>query len=199
MKQELKEFRQSSIQENNKVLVIKDKESLIGQIKAKLERNGFKVRTANSIEQALSYLESSKSEEEGMVVIFLEKSKTILVIEDEEPLLKAVKKGLELKGFSVLTARSAKQALSYLEEIKGIDIIWLDHYLLGEETGIDFVISLKSESETLAKIPIFVVSNYDDLEKRRAYSDLGVDQYYSKVDYPLWQIIEEIKNFQVKQ
>ena len=53
--------------------------------------------------------------------------KVILVIEDEVPLLEAIKRKLELVGFDVLTAVTTGQSLSYLQDVKRVDLIWLDH------------------------------------------------------------------------
>jgi DNA-binding response OmpR family regulator len=73
----------------------------------------------------------------------LHERKTILVIEDERPLVKAIEAKLEKSGFDVVTARTVKQGLAYIDEIDSIDAVWLDHYLLGEETGLDFVAEMK--------------------------------------------------------
>lgn len=118
-----------------------------------------------------------------------------LVIEDERPLLEAVKQKMELNGFDVITARTAKQALGYLEDVKRVDVIWLDHYLLGRETGLDFVVKLKGAKSKWRKVPVFVVSNTASPEKVDAYLRLGVDKYYTKSDYRLDQMIQDIKTF----
>ncbi len=122
-----------------------------------------------------------------------ESSKTILVVEDEIPLLDAVKKKLENNGLNVVTARSVPQALSYLTDLGQIDGIWLDHYLLGKEDGIDLVTQLKGEDSVWKQIPIFVVSNTASEDKVRMYMQLGVDKYFVKSDYRLDQIIEALK------
>lgn len=123
------------------------------------------------------------------------KEKTILVIEDERPLLQAVKIKLEKNDFSVVTARSVEQALEYLDEIKQIDAIWLDHYLLGKEDGLDFVTKLKSLDGKWNKVPIFVVSNTASPNKVQSYIRLGISKYYVKAEHRLDEIIKEIKSF----
>ncbi len=121
--------------------------------------------------------------------------KTILVLEDERPLLEAVKAKLEKNSFSVVTARSVEQALSYLEDIKTFDAIWLDHYLLGKEDGLDFVTKLKSHNAQWKKIPIFVVSNTASPSKVQSYIRLGINKYYVKAEHRLDEIIKEIRSF----
>lgn len=119
--------------------------------------------------------------------------KTILVVEDEKPLLEAVRIKLEKSGFAVVTARTAEQAYGLLEDIGKIDVIWLDHYLLGKENGLDLVIKLKSH-EQYKNIPIFIVSNTASADKVKSYINLGVNKYYIKANYRLDSIISDIRD-----
>ena len=119
------------------------------------------------------------------------KRKTVLIIEDEKPLLNAIRIKLENSGFDVLTTRTVEQALRYMEDIPQVDVIWLDHYLLGKGTGLDFVVSIK-HNEKWKKIPVFVVSNTASPEKVRSYIKFGVTKYYTKADYRLDQIIKDM-------
>lgn len=118
---------------------------------------------------------------------------TILVVEDEVPLLNVIKKKLELSGFTVVSAREVEQALEYLKTIKDIHAIWLDHYLLGEKDGIDFVGELKKENSSFRSIPVFVVSNTASIDKVSTYMELGVTRYYTKANYRLDEIIADIR------
>ena len=141
------------------------------------------------------------------------KKKTILVIEDERPLLEVVNSRLEKKGFGVITARSVdevfnagldkkgvgiiaassiKQALDYLEDLEKIDAIWLDHNLLGKENGFDLVKKIKANGGRWKKIPIFVVSNTEGSRVIKSYVNLGVNKYYVKSNHKLDDIIKDI-------
>ena len=122
----------------------------------------------------------------------MEKKYTALVLEDEKPLQLAIKLKLESENFEVVTARSVEEALSYLKQIPNIAIIWLDHYLLGRENGLDFVANIKN-TDVWNKIPIFVVSNTASPDKVTSYISLGVDKFYTKAEYRLDQIIGDIK------
>ena len=121
-------------------------------------------------------------------------NKTILVVEDEIPLLEAIKNKLQTSGMNVLTARSVEQAVRYLSNSEKIDGIWLDHYLLGKEDGLDLVTILKEDTSKWKHIPIFVVSNTASEDKVKTYMQLGVDRYFIKVNYRLDQIIEALKD-----
>ena len=121
--------------------------------------------------------------------------KTILVIEDERPLQEAIKAKLLSNEFEVVTARSVEEALNFLKDDVNISVIWLDHYLLGKETGLDFLAQIKTDDTEWQKIPIFVVSNTASPEKVQSYLRLGAKKYYTKSDYRLDQIIGDIKAF----
>jgi DNA-binding response OmpR family regulator len=141
------------------------------------------------------------------------KKKTILVIEDERPLLKVVNSRLIKKGFGVITARSVDEvfnagleknglgiiasktieaALDYLKDLEKIDAIWLDHNLLGKENGIDFVKKLKANGGLWKKIPIFVISNTENTKTIQSYVNLGISKYYIKSNHKLDEIIKDI-------
>lgn len=118
--------------------------------------------------------------------------KIVLVVEDEKPLLDAVRTKLEKSGFSVVTARTADQAYGLLEDVARVDVIWLDHYLIGKQNGLDFVAHIKAEDK-YKNIPVFIVSNTASSDKITSYINLGVNQYYVKSNFRLDTIIKDIR------
>ena len=144
------------------------------------------------------------------------KKKTILVMEDELPLLEVINEKLEKSGFNVIVARSVdqafnakidensfktvtidsiEQALEYLEKLEHIDAIWLDHHLLGKEDGLDFVRKFKANGGKWSKIPVFVVSNAASPQTIKSYIKVGVSKYYIKSNHRLDEIIKDIESF----
>ncbi len=121
-----------------------------------------------------------------------EEKKVILIVEDELPLSKAIGIKIEKSGLRPLQARSVSEAIDLLKKPEGVDVIWLDHYLLGEKNGLEFVVELKSNDEWKG-IPVFVVSNTAGQEKVSAYLKLGINKYYTKSDVHLDKVIEDIK------
>lgn len=119
---------------------------------------------------------------------------TILVAEDEKALLNIIEKKLLSKDFDVVTAKTVEEALDQLES-KEVDAVWLDHYLLGQEDGLDFVDSLKNKDSIKKNIPIFVVSNTASSDKVQTYLRLGIDKYYTKSNNKLGEIVEDITQF----
>lgn len=119
-------------------------------------------------------------------------NRTVLVVEDERPLADAITLKLKKSGFEVVTARAVEQALEYLSEMNTIDAIWLDHYLLGKENGLDLVMQLKKEDSKWKHIPVFVVSNTAGPDKVQSYLHLGVNKYFVKAEHRLDEIVAEV-------
>jgi len=126
------------------------------------------------------------------------KKKSILVIEDETALLNVVTRKLEKKGYNYMTARSVEQAVAELNKAGMFDAIWLDHFLLGQKNGLDFLTKIKSD-EKWKSIPVFIISNASSPDKVQSYLQLGVNKYYVKVDFRLDQIISEISTLLKKK
>jgi DNA-binding response OmpR family regulator len=140
------------------ILVIEDEQSLLEAINAKLEKDGFSVIAARSVEQVFNA-------------------------------------SLGKNGLSVITAHSIEQALNYLEALERVDAIWLDHHLVGNEDGLDFVRKFKANGGRWDKIPVFVVSNAASPKTIKSYIDFGVSKYYVKSDHRLDEIIKDINSF----
>jgi len=116
---------------------------------------------------------------------------TILVAEDERPLLEAIVKKLGDKGFATVAARTGAQVIDYLNEIENISAIWLDHYLIGEANGLDLLARIK-ESEKWSSIPVFVVSNTATQDKVATYMKLGINKYFVKSENKISEIVDEV-------
>lgn len=116
---------------------------------------------------------------------------TILLVEDEIPLLRAIQSKLSTSGYDTVTARTVDQALDYIKDGVIIEAIWLDHFLMGTKTGIDFVYELKKHVE-YKNLPVFVVANTGGPDTRHSYMRLGVAKYYIKSNHKLSEIIEDI-------
>jgi DNA-binding NtrC family response regulator len=119
-----------------------------------------------------------------------QEKKVVLVVEDEKPLLEAIKIKLEKNGFEVVTSRTIEQAKTYVEDLKRIDAIWLDHYLMGKENGLDFIAWCKGGENPKCKlVPVFVVSNTASPDKVATYMRLGATEYFVKSNHRLDDIV----------
>ena len=123
---------------------------------------------------------------------------TILLVEDEMPLLRAVQAKLRNSGFEAVSARTVDQALGYIRDGIAIEAIWLDHFLLGKKTGIDFLCEIKNHKEYRI-VPVFVVANTGGPDTQHSYLQLGVTKYYVKSNHRLDEIIQEVSKTIKKQ
>lgn len=121
-----------------------------------------------------------------------DKKKIILVLEDERQLAMAIREAFGTRGFDTHVVSSVEDGIAELKNLPKVDVIWLDHYLLGSGNGLDFVVQVKNHPEW-KNIPIFVVSNTASTTNIRSYIQLGVTNYYTKADYDINQIINDIE------
>jgi DNA-binding response OmpR family regulator len=114
----------------------------------------------------------------------------ILVIEDDWSLLNVVTDKLKKEGWKVTQARSVRAGLYWLAN-KPIDALWLDHGLLGTETGIDLLRMLpKSERQRLKTV---IVTNHDEQIARYKYSRLRVNSYFIKSNSTLTEVCRALE------
>jgi len=103
---------------------------------------------------------------------------TILVIDDELTLLKAVKERLELESFNVLTATTAEQAISTISRFTP-DLMVVDLRLPGM-SGLDFCREVRSSEGPSRLVPIlFLTTDRTELSKVLGF-ELGGDDYMTK-------------------
>lgn len=123
----------------------------------------------------------------------LDRKYVVLVVEDERPLLEAIRLKLEKTNFEFIGARTIEEAKNYMVSLTNIDVVWLDHYLIGKEDGLDFVEWCKNENNIkYREVPIFVISNTASPDKIATYMNLGANKYFIKSNHKLEDIISEI-------
>jgi len=129
-----------------------------------------------------------------MVKKNMKKMSTILVVEDEDLLLRAISKKLELSGLNPVSCTSGEQALDYLGNLLELpDVIWLDYHLKAM-TGLDFLKKVK-DNPKWDHIPVVIVSNSASKEKVHSMLALGANKYILKAEYRLDDIIKIVKEF----
>lgn len=113
---------------------------------------------------------------------------TVMVVEDEEMLLRAIERKLEKSGKKVIGCVSAEEALDFLQKGPTLpDIIWLDYYLK-DMNGLEFMSRLK-ENPDWADLPVVVVSNSASVEKVSKMQALGVRKYLLKAESKLEDLV----------
>lgn len=117
---------------------------------------------------------------------------TVMVVEDESLLLRAITKKLDVSGVDSVSCLTGKQAFDYLESLPELpDAIWLDYYLK-DMNGIDFMGRLKGKKKW-AEIPVIVVSNSANPQKVSGMLAFGVKKYYLKAEHRLDTLIKTVK------
>lgn len=116
--------------------------------------------------------------------------KTILIVEDEEPMQLALKDLLTFEGFDVLVAQNGLEGLEIALE-KHPDLILLD-ILMPKMNGIRMLKILRSD-EWGKKAKIIILTNYDEREDVAAALENEVYDYFVKTDIKIVDVIQKIK------
>src|SRR5579871_2106674 len=98
----------------------------------------------------------------------------VLVVDDEPPIRKLLRLGLEAQGFQVIEATNGKTAKAQLAEKPDIVILDLG---LPDVVGFDLLSAIRGEEEGL---PIVVLSSREDEAGKVQALDLGADDYVTK-------------------
>ena len=100
---------------------------------------------------------------------------TILVADDDEKLLKMVRRTLIYEGFQVVTAQNGREALTKIETDTP-DLVVLD-WMMPELDGLAMLRRLRDAGE---EIPVLMLTAKDAVEDRVAGLDRGADDYLVK-------------------
>lgn len=118
----------------------------------------------------------------------MEKTKRILVVDDEETLCDTLGFNLEAEGYIVDTAYSAEEALTL--NLSDYDLILLD-IMMGEISGIQLARIMKSNPATAA-VPIIFCTAKDTEDDMIQGLDLGADDYIAK-PYSLRTVLARVR------
>lgn len=121
-------------------------------------------------------------------------SKTILLLEDDSALNRAITLKLEQKGHQVISTMRAEEALEVLNsEHPPIDIIWLDLLLPGMN-GVEFLSEIRKNPE-YKDIKVVICSVSGREESKGIARELGVLDYLVKSDYELDALTEKVLTY----
>lgn len=123
-----------------------------------------------------------------------EKQKTILLVEDDVALNRAVVFKLKQKGHRVISTLRAEEAFEALRsEHSVIDIIWLDLLLPGMN-GIEFLAEIRKDT-TYGGIKVVICSVSGREESKSVARELGVLDYFVKSDYEIDTLIDKVLSY----
>ena len=116
----------------------------------------------------------------------------ILIVEDEEFLVRALTDNFTAEGYSVSVAMDGEAVFEKLKTEKP-GLILLD-LLLPKKNGFDVLRDLKANPE-LKHIPVVVLSNLgEDADIKRAL-ELGADDYFVKSQHPIQEVVERAQEY----
>lgn len=113
----------------------------------------------------------------------------ILVVEDEEILLTALKEELGQGGYEVEGAVDGFEGLEKTKSFKP-DLILLD-LLMPKMDGMEMLQKLKGDSAT-RDVPVVILTNLSDYEKISEALALGAMDYLVKANYKLEDLLEKV-------
>jgi CheY-like chemotaxis protein len=119
-------------------------------------------------------------------------AKKILVIDDEELIVKSLRKLLEKNNFDVFIAKNGQDALAIAEE-ENFDVIVVDIRMPGMN-GVETIESIYGsiKKRNLKKIPAIFITGYADEEiKRKAKLLKPIAYIYKPFDIP--DFVDKIK------
>ena len=113
----------------------------------------------------------------------------VLLVDDEEAILKLLRFPLEKEGYQVVTARDGDEALETFTR-EDFDLVILDIMLPGID-GLEVCKLLKSENKT-SSIPIIMLTAKSQESDKIVGLELGADDYVTKPFSPR-ELIARIK------
>ena len=116
----------------------------------------------------------------------------ILIVEDEESLVRALKDNLEMEGYAVGTATNGEEAIKELQK-QPPNIILLD-LLMPKRDGF-YVLEEVKKNPQWKKIIVIVLSNLGGDQEIKQAIDMGADDYFVKSQHPIEEVIKKVKEY----
>ncbi len=104
------------------------------------------------------------------------RGKRILVVDDEPPIQRILRRNLTMSGYEVLVAVDGDQAVEMVQ-LHQPDLVLLDLCLPGELNGLDVCVRVR---QLAPQLPIIVLSAVTEEQQKVQALDLGADDYLTK-------------------
>ena len=117
-------------------------------------------------------------------------SKKILIVEDEQSLLKTMEFTLQSAGFEVVSASEGESAVGMVKDNKP-DLVLLD-IILPKKSGIDVLKELKADGR-VQHIPVVMLNNLSDEKSISEAIGVGERGYFVKSDMTLDDLVVKVK------
>lgn len=120
----------------------------------------------------------------------MDSKKTILVVEDEDSLIKALAKKLTDGGYEVLQAMDGEEGLRLAVE-NHPDLILLD-ILMPTKDGMVMLEEVR-ETKWGSTVPVIILTNLNHAESVKRAKYRGVEDYLIKADFELEEVLLKIQ------
>ncbi len=131
----------------------------------------------------------------GPPYIMADKKEKILIIEDDQFLLKIYSNKLRAEGFEVSQAAEGNEGLRKVTDEKP-DLIILDLILPGKN-GFDILAEIKTNDET-KDIPVLILSNLGQDKDIKRGLEMGAVDYFVKTDIKLSDVLGKVREHLLK-
>ncbi len=117
-------------------------------------------------------------------------NKTVLIVEDEFPLLRVMEQKFKQEGFNVVLAKDGEEGLMKFRETTP-DIVLID-IILPRMDGMTMLGKIRQEP-TGQHVPIILLTNLSDAEKVKEGIQQGVYDYLVKADWKLEDVVQKVR------
>ena len=116
-------------------------------------------------------------------------AKTVLIVEDEQSMQRALKNKLEHAGFVVRTAGDGEEAVKVLQG-EAPDLVLLD-LIMPKMDGITVLRQMKA-SDQLRTVPVVILTNLSSGDKVAEAMQLGTFDFLVKANYSLDDVLKKV-------
>lgn len=121
-----------------------------------------------------------------------ENKKTILIVEDDKPIIKSLSLKLKESGFHIFEAEDGEKGLQLAIEKKP-DLILLD-IIMPIMDGVTMLKKLRGIGKDFEKIKVLVLTNLIDDEKMAELMELGSSAYLVKTDWNIKDLVKRVED-----
>lgn len=128
----------------------------------------------------------------GVIVIFMDQEKKVLLVEDDKFLSSLLRSRLEREGIRVLYAENGEAALEILRNERP-DLILLD-IILPKKSGFEVLEEIK-QNPLLQNSPVIIISCLGQESDISRGKELGAIEYFVKAQTSIDELVRKIKEF----